>query len=367
MSLNLGTNTQNGQARMAALAVAAAAEATPAAIVPYASAGSLLILGDESQALAAAGSLRGQDNIHCTVVISGPATGAGAVKKHEQEGVTLLTAAVANLAGYLGAFQLTLAAPDSEAVIKEITDGRHVFDMVLDLTTPPFISSQLPPPGYFATANDANALQQALDEIPALVGEFEKPQFFRYNASICAHGRSGMTACSRCLDACPTDAITSLGDSIEVDPGLCQGAGSCATACPTGAITYSYPRLSDSLNRLRAMLKSYREKGGADAVLLFHDREAGHDVVAGLASRLPEHILPVEVEELGSIGMDTWLSALAYGAAAVVLLGMPRSPQSVANEPGHNWESRMHCWQAWAIPRSCLCIPNSRIRRSLKR
>jgi ferredoxin len=30
--------------------------------------------------------------------------------------------------------------------------------------------------------------------------------------------------------------------------------------------------------------------------------------------------------------MDTWLSALAYGAAAVVLLGMPRSPQSVVNE-----------------------------------
>jgi ferredoxin len=278
--------------------------------------------------LAAAESLKEQDNIHCTVVIPGSA----AVKKHQQEGVTVLTTTVANLTGYLGAFQLTLAAPDSEPVIKEITDGRGVFDMVLDLTTPPFISSQLPPPGYFATANDANALQQALDEIPALVGEFEKPQFFRYNASICAHGRSGMTACSRCLDACPTDAITSLGDSIEVDPGLCQGAGSCATACPTGAITYSYPRLSDSLNRLRAMLKSYREKGGADAVLLFHDREAGHDVVAGLASRLPEHILPVEVEELGSVGMDTWLSALAYGAAAVVLLGMPRSPQSVLNE-----------------------------------
>ena len=37
--------------------------------------------------------------------------------------------------------------------------SKDVFDMVLDLTTPPFISSQLPPPGYFAAADNANALQ----------------------------------------------------------------------------------------------------------------------------------------------------------------------------------------------------------------
>jgi ferredoxin len=83
---------------------------------------------------------------------------------------------------------------------------------------------------------------------------------------------------------------------------------------------------------LRALLKGYRDSGGTDAVLLFHDGEAGHEAVAALASALPEHVLPVAVEEIGSVGMDTWLSALAYGASAVVLLGMPRSPQSVVDE-----------------------------------
>jgi len=330
--LNLGTHTLNGQARATALMAAAAVETVPVGIVPYASAGSLLILGAESQALAAAERCKQQENISCTVVIAVPDAGAGAVERRDQDGMTVLTATVSNLVGFLGAFQLTLNNPDSEAVIHDVTNGRQVFDLILDLTTPALINSQLLPPGYFAPGDDAGALQQALEEIPALIGEFEKPQFFQYDASICAHGRSGMTACRRCLDACPTDAITSLGDSVEVDSGLCQGAGSCATACPTGAITYGYPRLSDSLNRLRALLKSYRDNGGTDAVLLFHDSEAGRDMVAALASGLPEHILPVEVEELGSIGMDTWLSALAYGAATVVLLGMPGSPASVVKE-----------------------------------
>jgi ferredoxin len=328
--LNLATNTPNGQARTAALAITASAETVPAAIVPYASAGSLLIIGEEAPALAAAEQCQQQENISCTVLVAEP--GTTTVGRREQGGFTVLTATVSGLAGYLGAFQLTLAGKGSDAIVNELTRGRQVFDLVLDLTIPAFINSELPPPGYFAPGDAAAALQQALEEIPALVGEFEKPQFFSYNASLCVHGRSGMTACTRCLDACPTDAISSLINTIEVNAGLCQGAGSCATACPTGAISYSYPRLSDSLDHLRTMLKAYSDNGGTDPVLLFHDGEAGRDVVKDVAAQLPENVLPVALEELGSVGMDTWLSALAYGAAAVVLLGTPAAPASVVRE-----------------------------------
>jgi len=330
--LNLATNTRNGQARTTALSVAAATETVPVGIIPYVSAGTLLILGDEPQALAVALRCNQLQGISPTVVITVPDAAPAGIEMRDQEGVAVLHARVANLAGYLGAFQLTLASADSDTVINEATRGRQLFDLVLDLTTPAFICSQLLPPGYFAPGDDAAALQLALDDISGLVGEFEKPQYFHYNATICAHGRSGMTACTRCLDACPTDAITSLGNSIEVNPGLCQGAGSCATACPTGAISYGYPRLSDSLDRLRAMLKAYRDNGGSDAVLLFHDGETGHEVVTAVAAQLPEYILPVAVEEAGSVGMDTWLSALAYGAVAVILLGTSRTPPAVENE-----------------------------------
>ena len=354
--LSLAANTQNGQARAAALAVAAAAKAEPVGIVPYASAGTLLILGEELPALTAARQCNLQGNISATVVIPEPGKASATVSKRDYDGITVLTAPVSKLDGYLGAFRLTLAAAESETVINELTQGRQVFDLVLDLTTPACINSQVPPPGYFAPGNDAAALQQALDEIPGLTGEFEKPQYFQYNASICAHGRSGMTACTRCLEACPTDAISSLGDSIEVNPGLCQGAGSCATACPSGAITYSYPRLSDSLDCLRAMLKTYRDNGGADAVLLFHDRAAGHDVVAAVAAQLPENILPVAVEEVGSVGMDSWLASLAYGAATVVLLGVPGSPAAVVKEIRAQLEVAHALLDGMGMARGCTAL-----------
>ena len=293
----------NGQARAAALAVARAAVAEPVGKISYQSAGKLLVIGTETTIETALAALGSFENISTTGLV----TGNGA--------------AAPVLSGYLGHFELLVAAAEP-----------RVYDLVLDLGSAPLLQAEVPPPGYFAPGEDPVAMRAALDELPELTGEFEKPQYFSYDASICAHGRSGITACTRCLQACPTDAISSLGDTIEVDPNLCQGAGSCATACPTGAITYSYPLLSDSLDRLRAMLKTYRESGGAGAVLLFHDGAAGRDVVAAVAAQLPDHVLPVEVEELGSVGMDTWLSALAYGAAAVVLLGTSGLPQKVEHE-----------------------------------
>ena len=331
MLLNLSAETPDGKARAAALAHMAGVAAEPADVVPYASAGSLLIIGAASQALAVAEDCKELDDLRNTVIVTTADAGADTLEQRNAGGITVIKAAVESLSGYLGTFRLRLVADKGDTLISEVTQGRGLFDLVLDLGSQPLINSEIPPPGYF-TARDEAALQQALSEIPELVGEFEKPKFFNYDAGICAHGRSGMTACSRCIDACPTDAIHSLGDTIEVDPGLCQGAGSCATACPSGAISYSYPRLGDSLERLRALLKAYREQAGHTPVLLFHDGMEGLQMVSDIAAQLPGQVLPVEVEEIGSIGMDTWLAALAYGASAVVLLGHAQVPRSVDRE-----------------------------------
>ncbi|MGB5474304.1 MAG: 4Fe-4S binding protein [Gammaproteobacteria bacterium] len=300
---SLSASTPDGQARAAALAAASHAGRQPAGIVSYQSAGRLLVIGSAAAIREVTPALDTQAGIS----YSGLITDAG-------DGLPVVT-------GFLGRFE-----------VQTTTGEPQVYDLVLDLASPPLLQAEVLPPGYFAPNGNPAALQAALDELPDLTGEFEKPQYFRYDATICAHGRSGITACTRCLDTCPTQAITSLGDTIEVNAGLCQGAGSCATACPTGAISYGYPRLADTLQRLRLLLQAYHAAGGTDAVLLFHDAGAGRDVMRQLATQLPERVIPLEVEELGSVGMDTWLAALAYGAAAVVLLATPSLPGRVMRE-----------------------------------
>jgi ferredoxin len=301
-AMPLSDSTPDGRARAAAMQAASLAGRQPAGIVAYQSTGRLLVLGSEAAIADVTAALAGHADIHVTGHLP-----------HAVDGAPVLS-------GWLGHFELQTAGEP------------QLYDLVLDLGTPPLINCELTPPGYFAPGDDPRALQAALGELPGLTGEFEKPQYFRYDAAICAHGRSGMTACTRCLDTCPTDAIRSLGDAIEVNANLCQGAGSCATACPTGAISYDYPRLSDTLQRLRLLLQAYCDAGGADAVLLFHDATAGRDALRQMVARLPERVIPVEVEELGSVGMDTWLAALAYGAAAVLLLATPSLPARVLRE-----------------------------------
>src|SRR5678815_1950997 len=64
------------------------------------------------------------------------------------------------------------------------------FDLVLDLDDVPNIALHQPPQGYFAPGADPIAQAKAVAELTALVGEFEKPKYFAYQPSICAHSRA---------------------------------------------------------------------------------------------------------------------------------------------------------------------------------
>ena len=187
-SLAVGASI-NGKARAAALAVAGAAVAEPTGKIAYQSAGRLLVIGTETAIEATSAALRRFANISTTGLVTGKGSGTP------------------QLSGYLGHFELLVAGAEP-----------RVYDLVLDLGRPPLLQSELPPPGYFAPGDDPVAVQAALDELPELVGEFEKPQYFHYDAGLCAHGRSGITACTRCLRACPADAIVveSQAGKIEI-------------------------------------------------------------------------------------------------------------------------------------------------------
>jgi len=223
---------------------------------------------------------------------------------------------ITQVSGYLGAFKVELIDPSGATHFLDA-------DVVLDLCPQPLNANQILPPGYLHEHINEQNQQDIEDQVEMLSGEFEKPKYFNYNPSICAHGVNGVTVCSRCIDACPAGAIFSIGEKIEVTPYLCQGGGSCATACPAGAIQYAYPGLADSGNQLRKLLQGYFDAQGENAVVIFYTE---HFSVEDWMQRF-DNLLPVKVEELASVGMDLCLSALAYGASQVYLIADEAVPE----------------------------------------
>jgi len=197
------------------------------------------------------------------------------------------------------------------------------FDLVLDLSRAPLINLHQPPQGYFAPGDDPLEQALAAQKLAGLVGEFEKPKFFQYREKICAHSRSGKQGCNACIDVCSSGAIRADGDHVKVESHLCAGCGGCATVCPSGAMTYVYPKVPDMGARLKAALATYRDAGGKDACILFHDATEGRAALLSYARKakgLPGRVIPVECFHAASIGMDLMLGAMAYGASQISIL-----------------------------------------------
>ena len=209
------------------------------------------------------------------------------------------------------------------------------FDLVLDLGEQPQFTRHAPPQGYFhvpsqgGTVLSAPALQ-ALFKLRDLVGEFEKPKFFVYRQKLCAHSRNEQVGCNACVDICSAQAIRSekSRQQIVVQPDLCVGCGACTTVCPTGALSYAYPRASEQGVKFKTLLQTFARAGGQSAQLLLHSQEAGKALIGELGRQarlgrlqgVPAHVIPVSLWHTASVGLDLWLSAVAFGAAGVTVL-----------------------------------------------
>ncbi|MBV8169744.1 MAG: 4Fe-4S binding protein, partial [Alphaproteobacteria bacterium] len=195
-------------------------------------------------------------------------------------------------------------------------------DIILDLSggTPLFSALDLRSGYLRADPRDAAAVANAVFEASHLTGSFDKPRYINFTESLCAHSRSRITGCTRCLDLCPAGAISPAGDHVAIDPSLCAGCGQCAAACPTGAASYTVPPVDALLRRLRALLLTYRDAGGSAPVVLLHDAAHGTPLIDALArfgDGLPATVLPLAVNETTQIGVETIAAAVAYGAHAV--------------------------------------------------
>ena len=230
--------------------------------------------------------------------------------------VTSVGARVAALHGHLGAFRAEVRGPEGMKDIGAASPNRDgLFDLVLDLGRQPLVAAEVAPLGYFAPGPDAAARAAAIDTMRTLVGSFTKPRYFNYQAELCAHGASGLTGCTRCLDVCSTTAITSAGSQIRVDPYLCQGCATCTLACPTGALSFRLPTRDILRRRLADALRS--PSAPPRPVLVVHG-QAQAEAVRGVAGA--RAVLPLAADPLPAFGEELWLEAFTLGAQAVVLL-----------------------------------------------
>jgi len=312
---------------MAAL-LAAATEPIPAVpFIELESAGVILICGRDEMAAEAANLLK--DHLDVTVLIEPPA----AIVPPRISEFPVARGKVRNAKGHLGAFEVTVddfaqASPSSRGVLAfgpSCNDARSICDIILDLTggTAFFPAADLRDGYLRADPGSRAAMLQAVLKARDLVGTFQKPRYVTFDATLCAHSRSQVTGCTRCLELCPTSAITPHGDHVIIDPNVCAGCGQCAAACPTGAASYALPSEDALMRRLRAMLMAYRDAGGEQAVVLVHDDPHGAPLIDALArfgDGLPAHVLPFAVNEITQVGLESVAAAFAYGASAMRFL-----------------------------------------------
>jgi ferredoxin len=323
--------------KMAALIAAVAEPAPDIPFVPMTSEGITLIYGRDEQAIEAANLLK--DQLDVTVLIRPDA-------KLAPSRVTefpVVKGVVRAAKGYLGAFEITVddyAAPNPSSRAEfEFGHGRNGAtsrcDIFIDLSGD---SSLFPAgdlrDGYLrADPRDPATVLRAVLKARDLTGTFDKPRYITFSEELCAHSRSRIVGCRRCLDLCPTGAIAPAGDHVAIDAHICAGCGQCAAACPTGAASYALPPSDALLRKLRVLLGTYREAGGKQGVVMFHDAEHGLALIEALARHgngLPANVLPVEVNEITQVGLEAVAAAHAYGASAVRLLTRAKARHDIA-------------------------------------
>ena len=330
----------NLTAKMAALLNEAAMDMAGARSVSMKSDGVALVLGRDETAIQAAKKLAGRLNV--TLVLEG----AAEVQPPAVMDLPVFAGKITGAGGHLGAFTVVIsnfvpARAASRGALEwegQPQSGTSECDLILDLRGGPALFPHADKRDGYFNPDPKNPAQvaEAVFEMAEMVGEFEKPRYVDYDANLCAHSRSRITGCSRCIDNCPAGAITPDNERVNIDPYLCGGCGVCASVCPTGAATYALPLGDELFKRARTVLRTYRKVGGTDPVLLIHDSRQGEEaisLIARMGRGLPANCIPFAVNEVTQVGIDLFLTAAAYGAArCLVLLPANKREEALAQE-----------------------------------
>ena len=325
---------QNPHAKMAALIAEAALTPPSEKTLDVVSQGACLVLGSHEAAQGAAADL--SRSLAVTLLTGSPED------VERSQDFDVVAGQLSKASGTLGQFQVRI-----DQFQQPIAGGRGAVqwtapkdgaisncDIILDLRAD---TALFPAPekrdGYLrADPGSIPAVAAAVLEASQMVGTFEKPLYVRLEEALCAHSRAEKPACSKCLDICPTGAISSAGEHVAIDPLVCAGCGACSALCPSGAITYDAPPVSSVFTRMNTLASTYRKAGGKAPRLLVHDADHGSEMIS-LAARysrgLPANVIPFAVSALAGFGHAEMLAALACGFARVDILLTPKSEKNV--------------------------------------
>jgi len=181
--------------------------------------GVVLIYGCDAQAVEAGNLLKA--HLDVTVLITPPAT----VVAPPVNEFPIAKGRIRSAKGHLGAFEITVddfaeAAPSSRSALS-FRPSRHGAvsrcDIVLDLSggVALFPAADLRDGYLRADPGSPTAVLSAVLKAQDLTGTFDKPRYITFSDDLCAHSRSQIVGCTRCLDLCPTSAIVPSGDHVR--------------------------------------------------------------------------------------------------------------------------------------------------------
>ena len=289
--------------------------------------GRTLIIDTDAGRAIACGRILDAQGLICTLLVT---NGAGAKAPLPQfDPCPFLEVGNVSITGAFGGFSAAVAGNGERQPLSAwLGDRAAVFDLVLDLQPSPSFAGNRLPLGYYAPGLNPSTLPEVMAEMPEMRGRFHRPQFTSFLQERCFHGRSRTHDCRLCVEVCPFGAIQPAERTIAIDHYRCQGCGGCALACPAEAIRMAHPSPGELLVILRETLEN-RPAGAAAPTLAISDRETDGGARPGADEVDHDGLVHFGVEQIGHVGLEMLLAALAYGAHRVVVSCGTEAPPGI--------------------------------------
>ncbi|MEX0605604.1 MAG: 4Fe-4S binding protein [Marinobacter sp.] len=313
-------------AKQAALIAAAQLTAPVAPVKTIESSGVCCIVGPTEKAVRMAELVQDELGVTCIVNDAGPIQLPSAGYDMAKGQLTTAQGALGNFKLEFAQLQtLNLAGRGALGYNQVKASAHSECDVFIDLRggEPAFPSHQKRNGYFWADPTKTGELERIALTARDRVGEFEKTVYFKLEESLCAHSRANKPGCTRCLEVCPTEAIFSAGDHIQIDSDICAGCGSCAAVCPTSAVTMNETPFEALTKAVDVMARVYREQTDEAPRLVFHTLGDGADAITQLArygEGLADDLIPLGLEHVDRIGHAEVLAAFGAGYAEVLIL-----------------------------------------------